>query len=103
MFKIREAFNSADGKVPKVEFRKFEDSVFNYTRDEKPLLPQIRKATVLHETIIDPKSSKQNRDIAIHLRHFEEVKKHNEKHSKKKQLQIAKPNVKPNYTTKASK
>ncbi len=35
--------------------------------------------------------------------HFEEVKKHNEKHSKKKQLQIAKPNVKPNYTTKASK
>jgi hypothetical protein len=72
LFKIREAFNSADGKVPKVEFRKFENSIFNYTRDEKPLLPQIRKATVLHETIIDPRSSKQNRDIAIHLRHFEE-------------------------------
>ena len=72
LFKIREAFNSEDGKMPKVEFRKFENSIFNYRRDEKPLLPQIRKSTVLHETIINPKSSKQNRDTAIHLRHFEE-------------------------------
>ena len=32
-----------------------------------------------------------------------EQQKENEKYSKKKQLQVAKPNVKPNYTTKASK
>jgi hypothetical protein len=32
-----------------------------------------------------------------------EQKKENEKYSKKKQVQVARPNVKPNYTTKASK
>ena len=72
LFKLRSAFKSKDGKVPKVQFRKFDESVFNYNRDKKPLLPQIRKSTVLHDTIIDSKSSKQNRDSAIHLRHFEE-------------------------------
>jgi hypothetical protein len=34
---------------------------------------------------------------------YEAQKKENEKYSKKKQLQVARPNVKPNYTTKASK
>ena len=34
---------------------------------------------------------------------YEAQKKENEKYSKKKQLPVARPNVKPNYTTKASK
>jgi hypothetical protein len=72
LFKIRSAFNSKNGKVPKVEFRKFEESIFNYNRDKKPLLPQVRVSKDLFNTIIDPNSSKQNRDSAIHLRHFEE-------------------------------
>ena len=54
LFKIGK-INSEDGKMPKVEFRKFENSIFNYRRDEKPLLPQIRKSTVLHETTLTRK------------------------------------------------
>ena len=72
LFKVHSAFNSKSGKVPKVEFRKFEESIFNYNRDKKPLLPQVRVSKDLFNTIIDPNSSKQNRDSAIHLRHFEE-------------------------------
>ena len=72
LFKMRKPSTAKTVKFPKLISVNLKIASLIIGRDEKPLLPQIRKSTVLHETIINPKSSKQNRDSAIHLRHFEE-------------------------------
>ena len=71
LFKIRLALSRHDGKFPKVKVRKFEASIFNIHRDEKPPQPMWTKATDIYDTIVNPKKTIAERDMGIHLHHFE--------------------------------
>ena len=80
LFKIRLALSRHDGKFPKVKVRKFEASIFNIHRDEKPPQPMWTKATDLYDTIVDPKKTVAERDMGIHLVHFEDSQNQWEEH-----------------------
>ena len=73
LFKIRLALSRHDGKFPVVKVRKFEASVFNIHRDEKPPRPMFTRATEIYDTIVNPKKTAAERDMGIHLHHFEEA------------------------------
>ena len=72
LFKIRLALSRHDGKFPVVKVRKFEASIFNIHRDEKPPQPMWTRATDIYDTIVDPRKTAAERDMGIHLHHFEE-------------------------------
>ena len=87
LFKIRLALSRHDGKFPRVKVRKFEASVFNIHRDEKPPKPLWTRATDLYDTIVDPKNTVAERDMAIHLHHFEESQNAWEEHCANMEVQ----------------
>jgi hypothetical protein len=72
LFKLRLALSRHDGKFPKVKVRKFEASIFNIHRDEKPPQPMWTRATDIYDTIVDPQKTVAERDMGIHLHHFED-------------------------------
>ena len=80
LFKLRLALSRHDGKFPKVKVRKFEQSVFNIKRDIKEPTPMWTRATDIYDTIVDPKKTVAERDMGIHLHHFEETQNVWEEH-----------------------